>query len=188
MHLLHCPKHFFRCLLVSGLLTIFPGTFPGSASTSEPGYLTLAHLKHLSECELNRLFEQGSAGEIPVGYGKGRVLLMTEHRMPRLRARLAGAAWKGKEFAEDGTFINQWPGFQALRSHAEHGISWYDGKPCIAIEYPPDTPLFGNSRDELRGIGPGLYLARLYERCPCPRFRGYFALQMECGKRGKHGR
>ena len=72
------------------------------------------------------------------------------------------------------------PGFQALRGKAELGVSGYDGKPCLVFQYPPDTPLFGNMYDELREVAPGLYLARLYERCPCPRFRGYFAIQVVC--------
>jgi hypothetical protein len=144
--------------------------------------LTLHQLKKLSECELTQQFEQApSPNMVPAGYAKGRVLLMTNAKFPRLKARLAGSFWKGKHFDADGTgeFINQFVGFQALRSKAELGTSQHDGKPCIVIEYPPDTPLFGNNRDELREIAPGLYLARLYERCPCPRLVGYFAIQME---------
>jgi hypothetical protein len=142
---------------------------------------TLDQLKKLPECELKRLFDQAPAPTaIPVGYAKGRVLLMTNAKLPRLKARLASTFWKGKHFCEDGGFINQFVGFQALRSNAELGTSWHDGKPCIVIEYPPNTPLFGNNRDELREIAPGLYLARLYERCPCPRMVGYFAIQIEC--------
>jgi hypothetical protein len=149
---------------------------------AQPDCLTLKHLAKLSECELTRLFEQAQSGLIPVGYTRGRVLRMQDAKLPRLQACLASAIWKGKHFEADGSFINQWPGFTALRSRAELGISSHDGKPCITIEYPPDTPLFGNYRDEIREIAPGLYLARLYERCPCPRFRGYFAIQVECCK------
>jgi len=56
----------------------------------------------------------------------------------------------------------------------------HDGKPCLVLQYPPETPLFGNTYDEIRQVGPRLYLARLYERCPCVRFRGCFAIQV-CG-------
>jgi len=142
---------------------------------------TIDQLKRLSECELTQLFEQAPAPTVvPSGNAKGRVLLMTNAKFPRLKARMASTFWKGKNFDEDGAFINQFVGFQALRSRADLGTSWHDGKPCIVIEYPPGTPLFGNNRDELREIAPGLYLARLYERCPCPRLVGYFAIQMEC--------
>jgi hypothetical protein len=100
--------------------------------------------------------------------------------LPRLQARFASSIWKGKHIEPDGEFVNQFPGFKALKGKAEMGVSTHDGKPCILMSYPPDTPLFGNSWDELREVAPGLYLARLYERCPCPRFRGYFAIQVSC--------
>jgi hypothetical protein len=162
--------------LVAVFLAAFLGAIPGAAPGTETNGLTLGCLKKMSACELERLFEEAPAGDIPVGDVRGHVLLMTSARMPRLQARLASSIWKGKHFEEDGAFINQWPGFQALRSHSEPGTSWHDGKPCIVIEYPPQTPVFGNNRDEIRTVAPGLYLARLYERCPCPKFRGYFAL------------
>ena len=172
------PMRVFCLPLLAGCLVL--AIAPGTRADSCP--LTLDHLKKLSECELTRLFEQGTVNQIPVGYAKGRVLLMTDAKLPRLKARMASSFWKGKHFDDDGGFINQFVGFQALRSKAELGTSWHDGKPCIVIEYPSNTPLFGNNRDELREIAPGLYLARLYERCPCPRSIGYFAIQIECCK------
>ena len=164
-----------KSLLLSVALIAIAPSLALAQSCASPG-----DLKKLSECELTRLFEEAKPGEIPSGYARGQVLLMTEAKLPKLRARLASSAWKGKHFEADGEFINQWPGFKALRGKAELGVSLHDGKPCLVLEYPPQTPLFGNTRDELREIAPGLYLARLYERCPCPRFRGYFAIQVCC--------
>lgn len=152
----------------------------GGHASAQDIPLDLGHLKKLSACELTSLFEQAPPGAIPVGDVRGKVLLMTDAKHPRLQACLANLAWKGKHFDSDGTYINQWPGFQALRGKAELGVSGYDGKPCLLFQYPPDTPLFGNMYDEIRQVAPGLYLARLYERCPCPRFRGYFAMSA-CG-------
>src|ERR1700736_5696550 len=94
-----------------------------SLAVAQPCPLALADLKNLSECELTRLFENAKPGEIPLVYARGKVLLMTDARLPRLRARLANSAWKGKHFEADGEFINQWPGFQALRGKAEVGVS-----------------------------------------------------------------
>ena len=141
---------------------------------------TLANLKKLSLCELDRLFESAAPGEIPVGQVRGHVLLLTDAKLPRLSKRLANSVWKGKHFDADGQFINQWPGFQALRGKAQPGVSLHDGKPCLILDDPPETPLFGNGFDEMRQVAPGLYLARWYERCPCPRFRGYFAIEVCC--------
>jgi hypothetical protein len=146
-----------------------------------PCPVTLDQLKRMSACELDRLFEQAPPGAIPVGYARGRVLLMCDARHPKLRACLASSVWKGKTFDECGGFINQFPGFKALRGKAEPGVSWHDGKPCLVLDYPSNTPIFGNTRDEIREVAPGLYLARLYEVCPCPHFRGYFAIEVACG-------
>ncbi len=165
-------------LYVLAFAFLMTGSFNCARAQSCP--LSVAQLKKLSVCELDRLFEQAPPGDIPVGTARGRVLLMTDARLPRLRACLASSVWKGKQFDCDGEFINQWPGFQALRGKAALGESWHDGKPCLVLDYPSDTPIFGNTRDELRLVAPGLYLARLYERCPCPHFRGYFVIEMAC--------
>jgi hypothetical protein len=163
-------------LLALAFCVLIPAT---TAAQSCP--LTLDRLKRMSEAELEQLFDQAPPGPVPNGYTRGQVLLMTDARMPRLKARLGSVMWKGKHFDDDGGFINQWAGgFRALRGHAEPGVSWHDGKPCIVVRYPHGTPVFGNTWDELREVAPGLYLARLYERCPCPRFRGYFAIEATC--------
>jgi hypothetical protein len=165
--------------VVCSLAIFFIAVAPGFVG-AQPCPLTLANLRKMSECELTRLFEDASPGEMPAGYARGHVLRMTDAKLPRLQARLAGVIWKGKHFEADGEFINQFPGFKALSGKCELGVSWHDGKPCYVTEYPPGTPLFGNTWDELREVAPGLYLARLYERCPCPRFRGYFAIELAC--------
>lgn len=168
-----------QLLLVVFTCASLIGYLPGRAH-AQSCPLTMADLKKMNECELERLFGSSPPGPIPHGYARGQVLLMTEARLPKVRAHLASTAWKGKHFEDNGDFINQWPGFKALRGNSQLGTSWHDDKPCLVLDYPSSTPLFGNTRDELREVAPGLYLARLYERCPCPRFRGYFAIQV-CG-------
>jgi hypothetical protein len=98
-----------------------------------------------------------------------------------MRVKLANAVWRGKEASEDGAFVNRWIGnINAIGSTYTVGPSWVDGRPAIIMEYPPGTKVFWNMHDELREVAPGLYLGPVYERCPCPKFRGYVALQMEC--------
>ena len=41
--------------------------------------------------------------------------------------------------------------------------SWLDGRPCLVMQYAPDAPVFGNVRDELRQIAPGVWLGRSYD-------------------------
>jgi hypothetical protein len=176
--IVHLPKTSFRTLISTAILVCF--WTPKSQAGHEE--ITIEHLKSMNVEELDRLFACGSVNEMPVGHFRGRVLIFCDAKHPKLRAKLSNTFWKGKEFDCDGDFINQFPGFKALRSHAEIQASWFDGKPCIAMEYKRSTPIFGNTHDEIREICPGFYLGRFYDRCPCPKFRGYFVLQADCRK------
>jgi hypothetical protein len=144
--------------------------------------LTPRDLARLDRDQLDAVFAAGATPEPPVGFGRGRILLRVDGKMPRVRARLQGLAWKGKVFHADGTFVNQWAGFRAIASRVEVGPSWYDGRPCVVLAYPPGTPVFGNARDELREVAPGLWLGRFYAVCPCGHLEGYFALEITCEK------
>src|SRR5262249_45651609 len=75
--------------------------------------------------QLDQLFSGGRVGDLPVGLGRGRILVRVDGKLPRLRAKLGGLAWKGKYFHPDGSFTNQWAGFRAISSHVAVGPSWY---------------------------------------------------------------
>jgi hypothetical protein len=140
----------------------------------------IRHLEGLSLAELDALYAEGGIEHLPVGAARGKVLVFVDAKFPKVKARLSNTLWKGKHFDEDGEFINQFLGFKALKSKAEICTSWFDGKPTIQLEYPPKTPVFGDTHDEIREIGLGLFLGRVYDKTPCPKFRGYFVLQTEC--------
>lgn len=161
-------------------LFVLVGLLPGSARADEPPvaecHTCPARLKGLSRCELETLFRQGTAEVPPVGSYRGDIVLFTDfYRCPRLARRMSGLAWKGKDFEEGGTFVNQFVGLKALRSCVGAGASWLDGQPAVVLEYADGTPLFGTTRDEIRRIGPDLYLVLLFER-PTGEMRGVLAL------------
>jgi hypothetical protein len=164
------------CLLVMLALAV-----PRGVMAAGPCH-TPCDLARLDRTQLDAIFATGTASESPVGFARGRILLRVDCRRPRVRAYLQGLAWKGKVFHPDGTFINQWAGFRAISSCVEIGPSWYDGQPCLVLAYPPGTPIFGNARDELREVSPGLWLGRFYAICPSGKLEGYFALEMTCEK------
>jgi hypothetical protein len=144
--------------------------------------ITARDLSRMSPSELDDLFSRGAVTGLPVGNGRGRVLYVCDAHHPRLRAGLFSAVWKGKYFCADGRFTNQWIGFRAVGSHAALGPSWLDGEPCLVLEYPPGSPVFADTRDELREVAPGILLGRFYQRGPCPKLTGYFVLTMDpCG-------
>src|SRR4051812_24033308 len=103
-------------------------------------------LKGLPVENLKQLFSQRVANPIPPGFVRGRLLVLSGYPLPRLSARVGEVVWKEKRFEADGSFFNQWLGFQAMRSKAVLALSWYDGQPCLALEYPPGTPLLANMR------------------------------------------
>ena len=137
-------------------------------------------MKGLSFCQLDAIFSGGEAIAPPVGFSRGIILGFSDYyRCPRASARWSATVWKGKHFAADGTFVNQFAGMKALQSTIACGPSWYDGKECVILEYPKGTPVFDDMRDEVRRVGPDVYLSRLYNRYRCE-FRGYIVLHPEC--------
>lgn len=144
-------------------------------------YPNLDELQKMNHCQLESLFREGTLSGPLQGKLRGRLLYLTDRRLPKLKVRLANAVWRGKAASADGAFVNRWVGKkERIGSCYVIGPSWIDGKPAIIMEYPPKTALFENMHDELREIAPGLYLGPVYERFPCPKFRGWIALQQEC--------
>lgn len=169
-----------RCLpwlgLLFGMLVVSQAHSKHPRTSAE-----IQYLEGLSVEQLDALYTEGSIERLPVGAARGKVLVFVDAKFPKVKARLSNTLWRGKQFDEDGEFINQFLGFKALKSKAEICTSWFDGKPTIQLEYPSKTPVFGNTHDEIREICPGVFLGRVYDKTPCPKFRGYFVLQTECG-------
>jgi hypothetical protein len=181
-------NYFLRTPILVFTLTLLAMTAIGRAETKDGlGFckpFTLEGLQKLNPCQLDHLFGQGQVVSQPVGLGRGRILWLTGVKRPQLQARLSGMVWKGKFFYPDGRFVNQWLGFRAVAAQVTVGPSWFDGQPCFIMEYPPGAAVFGNARDELREIAPGLFLGRYNDRCPCPKLRGYFVLDFRCSCAG----
>lgn len=171
-----------RWLLLAAVfeLLLSPTTGRGGESPV-PQPLSARDLQCMSPDELEQVFAHGQTGACPVGLARGTILVRVDGKLPRLRAKMSGMVWKGKYFYPDGHMVNQWAGFRAIATDTTTGPSWYDGKPCLILEYAPGTAVFGNARDEMREVAPGVFLCRFYERCPCRTLQGYFVLELaEC--------
>jgi hypothetical protein len=120
-------------------------------------------LRRSTPCCWESLFRQGAVDCEPVGPTRG-VVLYSDGNHPRVKARIQGTLWKGKSFHCDGTFSNRWlGGVKAGGTSVCVEPSWLDGQPCFVAQYPPDALIFGNVRDELRQIEPGVWLGRSYD-------------------------
>src|SRR5262249_9101845 len=144
----------------------------------------------LSAVELDKLFKGSDLGNIPVGDLDGQVLCVAD-RHGRLKVWVSNLVWRGKYGGEDAYLSNRWVGNQRrIGGYYVTGPNWVDGRPAFILDYPAGTPIFGNMHDELREIAPGLYLGLMFDSCPCPKFRGYFAIEVRkcktCGGASHH--
>jgi hypothetical protein len=136
----------------------------------------------MSRCELEQLYLQAEPGPVPTGYARGKALRWAGHRWAASASRLTGLLWHGKWFDDgDCTLLNEWCfGVKAIRAQVYCGPSWLDGRPAIIMDYSDTSTVWRDVRDELRQVGPGLYLGVMYQRkCPCPKFKMFFALELE---------
>jgi hypothetical protein len=173
-------KMFRALVLAPALLLALALACKADGSCCGCGPRCLEDLEDLGPCELAALFTRADVGTPLVGRARGKLLYLTDKRFNSLKLRVSAATWRGKAACCDGAFINRWIGDRRwIGSHYVIGPSWVDGRPAVIMEYPPGTKLFWNMHDELREIAPGLYLGPVYERFPCPKFRGYVALQLE---------
>ena len=115
---------------------------------------------------LGELFGAGTAGAIPDGRGKGTVLLGTGGRAARVAAALCYAlAWRGKVVnARQGRLTNIVTprGIQAIEAAVYQQDSWYDGEPCIVLDYSKTSFVARKIRDEIREIAPGVFLGLVF--------------------------
>jgi hypothetical protein len=129
---------------------------------------TATELLAKSSEDLDRLFRSSPPGPVPDGDGLGTVLIATGGGLGRLLARAALAvAWQGKVFdAKSGLLRNKVTPLRirAIRARAYPGPSWVDGDECIVLDYSRTSWVARWIRDEIRLVGPGLYLGVIFIR------------------------
>jgi hypothetical protein len=130
--------------------------------------LTARELPSLRGSELDALFANAPAGEIPSGKGRGQALMATGTFASRpLIAVVRLLAWQGKEF--DGpthslrNLISPF-GVRAITADVYVDASRFDGRPCIVLDYSKTSRLAKWIRDEIREVEPGLYVGLVYVR------------------------
>jgi hypothetical protein len=58
------------------------------------------------------------------------------------------------------------------------GPSWLDGRPSLVLDYSQTSRIYAHNRDEIRQVGPGLFLGLMYDRTTAPPgLQMYFALE-----------
>ena len=123
-------------------------------------------LLSMSEAQLDELFKNSPPGDIPNGDAQGTAIVApgTKYR-PEIAEFVNLFAWQGKVFdAKNGVLRNKiLPfGLNAIIAKVYKAPSWLDGKECIVLDYSQTSLVAHWIRDEIRLIGPGLYLGKVY--------------------------
>src|SRR5580765_583180 len=121
----------------------------------------------MSGAELDELFRNSQAGEIPDGDAAGKVLVGSKSGdVSKHVAWIARTlAWQGKVFnPEKGDLKNKITplGIKAVRAKVYKDPSWFDGAETVVLDYSKTSFLARHVRDEIREVGPGLYLGLVY--------------------------
>jgi hypothetical protein len=127
---------------------------------------TVPEMLKMSQEELDKLFEQSSAGNIPQGEAKGTAIVAPGTTYTQNIADFVNHfAWQGKVFdPSKGVLRNKiLPfGLNAIIAKVYKGPSWLDNKECIVLDYSETSLLAHWIRDEIREVAPNVYLGKVY--------------------------
>lgn len=126
----------------------------------------VTQLLAMSQTELDDLFRASPAGDIPNGSAEGTAIIAPGTKYTQSIAHLINLfGWQGKVFdAQKGVLKNKVLvfGFEAVLAKVYKDASWLDGKECIVLDYSDTSVIAHYIRDEIRLIGPGFYLGKVY--------------------------
>ena len=126
----------------------------------------VAQLLAMTQAQLDELFKASQAGDIPDGPAKGTAIIAPGTKYSERIADLINHfGWQGKVFdAKKGGLKNKilFFGLEAILARVYKDKSWLDGQECIVLDYSETSLLAHYIRDEIRLIGPGFYLGKVY--------------------------
>ena len=126
----------------------------------------IPQLLAMSQAELDKLFTDSPTGEIPNGEAIGTAIVAPGTKYTQEIATLISHfGWQGKNFdAARGVLRNRILAFglNAIVATIYKGNSWFDSKECIVLDYSETSLVAQWIRDEIRQIGPGMYLGKVY--------------------------
>ena len=126
----------------------------------------VAQLLAMTQAQLDDLFKASPAGAIPDGNAQGTAIIAPGTVYSEPIAEIVNHfAWQGKVFdAARGLLKNKILAFgvEAIIAEVRKDASWLDGKECIVLDYSKTSIVADPVRDEIRLIGPGFYLGKVY--------------------------
>ncbi len=123
-------------------------------------------LLSMPQADLDALFAASPSGPIPQGEANGTAIVAPGTVFsPEIASFISYFAWQGKVFDPlSGTLKNRIGpfGLNAIIARVYKAPSWFDQKDCIVLDYSETSVVAHWIRDEIRLIGPGLYLGLVY--------------------------
>ena len=128
--------------------------------------VTVDEILTLSSTQLDDLFRRGEVGAIPDGEADGVAVIAPGTPLEGPIAKFVHwFAWKGKVFdARSGTLKNRIlpVGVHAIVARVYKDKSWFDQSECVVLDYSQTSLVAQHIRDEIRRVGPGLYLGIVF--------------------------
>jgi hypothetical protein len=128
--------------------------------------VTASEMLKMSQQQLDDLFAQSPAGEIPSGEARGTAIVAPGTTYTQDIANfISHFAWQGKVFdPAEGVLRNKiLPlGLNAIIAKVYKGPSWLDNKECIVLDYSKTSLVAHWIRDEIREVAPRVYLGKVY--------------------------
>jgi len=123
-------------------------------------------LLKMSQAQLDELFTNSPAGDIPDGEAAGTAIVAPGSTYTAdVASFINHFGWQGKTFdAKRAQLKNRiLPfGLNAIIAKVYKAPSWLDGKECIVLDYSETSLVAHWIRDEIRLISPKLYLGKVY--------------------------
>jgi len=124
----------------------------------------------LSREELDEIYKNAQAGDIPNGDTRGTAIVTGSLFSKSLAAFARLFAWQGKVFdlfppdQKQGILINKISSLSLtfIVAKVYKDISWMDGKETIVIDYSKTSFFAKKIRDEIREVEPGVYLGKVW--------------------------
>ncbi|MEV6113581.1 hypothetical protein AB0L59_13960 [Streptomyces sp. NPDC052109] len=127
---------------------------------------TETELLNSDEARLEELFRKSPAGEVPHGPMEGTAIFpQAGTAVARLFAGLVNVfVWRGEVFSPEGYLSNRLTPLDILCAVAQvgPGQSWLDDQECIVVDYSATSLVCAGVRDEIRQVGPYLYLGPIW--------------------------
>ncbi|HEY7611821.1 MAG TPA: hypothetical protein VH764_02405 [Gemmatimonadales bacterium] len=135
-------------------------------TTNAPTRADPEAIARMSRSQLDQLFRDSPAGPVPAGRARGTAMLLPGSALDRAIAAVVRAVvWKGKVFSSATSDLKNRIGplgTPLIRALVYQDKSWFADGPAIILDYSKTSLVARKIRDEIRQVGPGVYLGQVF--------------------------